>query len=154
MMAKNLPGMPQWEALDFFMSRHNFATSIGEVLIWESFSKISSFRGSSGAGSSAPHTVALSAKNVLKMSLLLFASVTTLSLSKIGGISETLLFFINLLRIENFFLAEIRLLCIVELTELKKACFARLFAFVDSLSATLDLDSAEFNLAVSLVIFS
>ena len=51
MIAKNLPGIPQCEELDFLTSLHNFATSVGEVLIWESFSKMSSFGGSSGAGS-------------------------------------------------------------------------------------------------------
>ena len=33
---RNLPGMPQWELFDFLISRHNFATWIGDVLKLES----------------------------------------------------------------------------------------------------------------------
>ena len=154
MIAKNFPGIPQWEEFDFLMSLHNLATSIGEVLICPNFSKMSSLGGSSGAGSSAPSTVAFSAKNSLKILLFLSGSVTTSSLSIIGGMWETLLFFINLLKIENFFFAGIFLLCIVELTVLKKACLARLLALVDSLLAVLDLFSALSNLCNILVTIS
>ena len=51
--AMNFPGTPQCDELDFFMSRHNLATSIGDVFIFDNFSKMSSFGGKSGAGSCA-----------------------------------------------------------------------------------------------------
>ena len=97
-----------------------------------------SFGGKSGAGSSAPGTLHLEAKNLLKMSLFFSGSVITLSSSIIGGIKDTLFFFISLLNIENFFLEEILQLCIVEETLLKKFFLALVFAFVDCFIAMLD----------------
>ena len=71
--------------------------------------------------------------------------------STIGGICETLLFLINLDKIENFFLAEMLGLCIVELTVLKNASFDLLFAFVDSMLEVLDSSKAFSRFADNLV---
>ena len=49
--AINFPGTPQCDELDFFISRHNFATSIGDVLMLSSLSKMSFLGGKFGAGS-------------------------------------------------------------------------------------------------------
>ena len=101
------------------MSRHNFATSIGEVLKLDRLSKIPSFGGKSGAGLSAPGTLHFEAKNLLKISLFSSGSEITLPFSIIGGIDDTLFFLINLVKIENFFFEEMLQLCIVEETLLK-----------------------------------
>ena len=138
--------MPQWKPLDFLISRHNLATSIGEVLKLDRLSKNSSFGGKSGAGLSAPGTLHFEAKNLLKISLFLSGSEITLPSSIIGGINDTLFFLINLLKIENFFFEEMLQLCIVEETLLKKFFFALVFALVDCF-----MEMCAFLLACSLL---
>ena len=112
----------------------------------DKLSKMFSFGGKSGAGSSAPGTLHFEAKNSLKISLFLSASVITLSFSMMGGINDTLFFLINLLKIENFFFDEMLLLCIVEETLLKKFFFALVFALVDCF-----IEMCDFVLACSLL---
>ena len=75
--AINLPGTPQCDELDFLMSQHNFATSIGDVFMFDNFSKISSLGGKSGAGSWAFLTEDFDAKKLLKMSAVFWGSVIT-----------------------------------------------------------------------------
>ena len=48
--AINLPGTPQCDEVDFFMSQHNFATSIGDVFIVSNLSKMLFLGGKFGAG--------------------------------------------------------------------------------------------------------
>ena len=69
--------MPQWEPIDFLISLHNLATSIGDVLKLDRLSRISSFGGKSGAGSSAPGTLHFEAKKMLKILLFLSGSEMT-----------------------------------------------------------------------------
>ena len=104
--AINFPGTPQCDELDFFISRHNLATSIGDVLMLSSLSKMSSLGGKFGAGSWAFLTEDFEEKKLLKMSAFCCGSVITWSFSIIGGIQNILLFFINFVKMENFFLAE------------------------------------------------
>ena len=56
----------------------------------DKLSKMFSFGGKSGAGSSAPGTLHFEAKNLLKISLFLSGSEITLPSSIIGGINDTL----------------------------------------------------------------
>ena len=75
--AMNFPGTPKWDELDLFMSRHNFATSIGDAFTFENFTKISSLGGKFGAGSCAFLTDDFDAKKLLKMSAFCCGSVIT-----------------------------------------------------------------------------
>ena len=52
--AKNFPGTPRCDELDFLISRHNFATSMGEVFKDENLSQIFSLGGKTGGGLFAP----------------------------------------------------------------------------------------------------
>ena len=89
------------------MSRQSLAISIGDVLILDKFSLMSFLGGNSGAGSCALDTEDFDAKKELNISAFCCGSVMTWSFSIMGGIEDILLFFINLDKIENFFLAEI-----------------------------------------------
>ena len=71
-----------------------------------SLSKMSFLGGKFGAGSWAFLTEDFEAKKLLKMSAFCCGSVITWSFSFIGGIQNILLFFINFVKMENFFLAE------------------------------------------------
>ena len=77
--------------------------------------------------------------------------MTTLPLSKIGGILDTFWVFMSLVRIENFFLADISTFFIVALIVLKKFSFDLLFAFLESSSADFDFSKAFSFLFKSLV---
>ena len=89
-------------------------------MLWEEFrgARMSSFLLRGGTGSLLPETVALEANKSLKMLLFNWASLTVSFPSIKGGIVEHFWLFINLDKIENFFLAEIEKLCMVEFTEL------------------------------------
>ena len=64
----NFPGTPQWDELDFFMSRQSLATSIGDVFMLDKFLFMSCLGGKSGAGSCAFWTEDFEAKNELNIS--------------------------------------------------------------------------------------
>jgi len=53
-----LPEIPQNEELDFLISLHNLATSMGEVFKLQRGDLIFSFTGKRGTGSKLPSTVA------------------------------------------------------------------------------------------------
>ena len=108
-----------------------FEISIGDVFIWSKDSKMLSSGSSTETGSSFPSTVAFAVKRSLKMSLLRWASLITSFFEIIGGIDESFWLFMSLVKIENFFFAEISWFCNVEFTVLKKAFFTRKFAFLD-----------------------
>ena len=111
-----------------------FEISIGDVFIWSKDSKMLSSGSSTETGSSFPSTVAFAVKRSLKMSLLRWASLITSFFEIIGGIDESFWLFMSLVKIENFFFAEISWFCNVEFTVLKKAFFTRKFAFWDSIA--------------------
>ena len=59
---RNIPDIPQWEKLDFFMTLINFATSIGDVFTYSN-DGISLNLSSLGTHSSGHDTVDFEAKN-------------------------------------------------------------------------------------------
>ena len=80
--------------------------------------EIFSLGSSIGTGSEFPVTVDFDENRLLNQSLFCWGSLIISSFSRMGGIEECFPFFIKLVKIENFFFAEMELLCIVELTEL------------------------------------
>ena len=100
--ARNFPGTPQFDELDFFDIPAKFCyLDRGSVYI-KGLSKISSFGGQTEAGSSAPCTNNFDAKKWFKMSAFSLGSVTTCSSSIICEIWEVLLFFVSLDKIQIF----------------------------------------------------
>ena len=87
-----------------------------------------SFTGNSGTGSSAPVTVALDEKKSLKILHFSCELVTIVSPSFRCGTEDTFWDFINLVRIENFFFADISEFFIVVFTALKKFSFTKLIS--------------------------
>ena len=108
----NIPGIPQYEALDFFMFLKNLPISMGEV--FKMFNSGIPFNfSSSGAGSLEQATVDFDAKNELSMLLFCKGSLIVSLFSTRGGIVENFEFFISFTKILNFFLADIEKLFIV-----------------------------------------
>ena len=103
---KTLPGMPQYDKFDFFMSLHSFATSIGDVLRLERGDKIFSLTGKIGRGSLLPFTVAFAANMSFKTLLFDKGSFIIMSSFISCGIDDIFWFFIKFFKILNLFFAK------------------------------------------------
>ena len=102
----NFPGIPQYEELDCFRAFMILAVSRGDVLIVSNNGKFP-FTSRKGTSSSAPGTEDFVAKWLFRM--LLFCSGLSIVLppSIREATEENFWLFISLVKIPNFFLAEI-----------------------------------------------
>ena len=86
------PGIPQWEKFDFFIVLMSLPTSNGLVFNIDKFG--TPCNGSKfGTGSSLLGTFDLDVKNLLKILLFWYGSLTTFSFSTKGGVQLNFSFF-------------------------------------------------------------